>query len=143
MKSLHFLLLILIFSVLVTRALGQNNFPDISPKWDNYYKSTPSGIEYNFSGNDFIKVIELVNFAPQSSQLQHDAQLLKKVILNLDQADLRQMKITGNYYSRTFKHDDYFELYNMYYKKLSKETWDKYCPYLLPLMDLDGVVNLK
>ena len=59
----------------------------------------------------------------------------------LDAPTLRQMKINGDYYSRTFKHDDYFTLYNLYYTKITKETFDKYCPYLLVLMDLDKVIN--
>lgn len=141
MKNFNFLLFTLICITLNIKSSGQNQFPDIDPKWDNYYKNDPSGIEKDFSGMDFIKVIELVDFIPQGSQVK-DVQILKKVLLRFDTADLRQMMITGKYYCRTFKHDDYFALYNLYYNKISKETWDKYCPYLLPLMDLDQVVQL-
>ena len=61
----------------------------------------------------------------------------------LGETSLYQMKIDGSYYSITFKHDDFFTLYNLYYIKIDKKTWDKYCPYLLPLMDLDGIIKLN
>jgi hypothetical protein len=141
MKNLRLLLFTLICISLTIRSTGQNQSPNVDPKWGNYYNNNPSGIENNFSGMDFIKVIELVDFIPQGPQVK-DVQILKKVLLRFETADLRQMMITGNYFSRTFKHDDYFALYNLYYNKISKETWDKYCPYLLPLMDLDGTVKL-
>ena len=141
MKNLRLLLFTFIFIALTVKTTGQNQSPNIDPHWDAYYDNNPSGIENNFSGMDFIKVIELVGFIPQGPQLK-DVQILKKVLLRFDTADLRQMMITGKYFCRTFKHDDYFSLYNLYYQKITKETWNKYCPYLLPLMDLDQVVQL-
>jgi hypothetical protein len=72
-----------------------------------------------------------------------DVNLLKKVLLSFSFEDLRQMSMTGNFYSRSKKHDDYFYLYNLTYKKITKEQWDKYCPYLIPLMEIDGVIKLK
>jgi len=130
------------FLALSFQLLGQNSY-NIDSKWDSFYESNPSGIESNYRGTDFIKVMDAVNFIPQSSLLKKDVQLLKKALLMLDEASLKQMSITGNYYSRTIKHDDYFALYNLYYNKITKTTWDKYCPYLLPLMDLDQVVILN
>jgi hypothetical protein len=141
MKKFKLLLLALTCFTFFLKTSGQNQFPDIDPKWDRYYDNNPSGIEDHFSGTDFIKIIDLVNFIPQSSMLKKDVQLLKKLLLMLDAPTLRQMKINGDYYSRTFKHDDYFTLYNLYYTKITKETFDKYCPYLLVLMDLDKVIN--
>lgn len=141
MKKLKLLLFSLFYLGMTIVTTGQNQSPNIDPQWDRYYRNNPSGIDNNFSGIDFIRVIEFVDFIPQSSQIK-DVQILKKVLLRFDTADLRQMMITGSYFSRTFKHDDYFALYNLYYKKISKENWDKYCPYLLPLMDLDQSVQL-
>jgi hypothetical protein len=31
----------------------------------------------------------------------------------------------------------------MVYKPISKDEWNELCPYLLPIMDLDGTVNLR
>lgn len=142
MKILMNLTLGIICTILSIQTFGQNPNQNIDPKWDNYYNNDPSGIGRNYKGIDFIKVIEFVDFKPQSQQLRKDVQLLKKALLIFDEADLNQMRITGSYFCRTFKHDDYFELYNLYYNKITKEVWDKYCPYLLPLMDLDGTINL-
>lgn len=143
MKNFNLVYLTLICFALTIKVSGQNQFPDIDPQWDNYYKNDPSGIEHNYSASDFIRVIDAVNFVPQGTLLKKDVQLFKKALLMFDGADLRQLMITGVYYCRTFKHDDYFELYNLYYSRISKDTWNKYCPYLLPLMDLDGIVKLK
>ncbi|MGO4819742.1 hypothetical protein [Flavobacterium sp. W22_SRS_FP1] len=125
-----------------SKCVAQTNY-NIDPKWDNYYNNYPSGIVDNHRGSDFINVIDKVSFIPNMRELKGDQQLIKRVILMLSPEDLNQMNITGNYYSRTIKHYDYFELYNMTYNKISKETWDRYAPYLLPLMDIDGTVSLK
>lgn len=142
MKFLKILLFTLICSTGPNHTFGQNQFPDVDPKWDNYYNNDPSGIEKNFKGLDFIRIIELVDFNPQSALMRKDVQLMKKMLLMLDEASLRQMMINGRYYCRTFKHDDYFALYNLYYNKVEKAMWDKYCPYLLVLMDLDDAIKL-
>jgi hypothetical protein len=112
----------------------------ISQKWDIYYKNNPSGIENNFSASTFIEVINFVGF--QSKTYKPEASF-KKILLMLPFEGLQQMMITGDYYSRTIKHDDYFELYNLNYIKISKQNWDSYAPYLLPLMQIDGVVKFR
>lgn len=140
------LLIALIITLSCLQSLGQYRDLNIDPKWKKYYECNPSGIEQNYKAVDFIKIIEFVNFKPQKRLLEltkGDPQFLKKILLMLDEAGLRQMKIEGSYYSITFKHDDYFTLYNLYYTKIDKKTWDKYCPYLLPLMILDGIVKLN
>jgi hypothetical protein len=143
MKNFNLVYFTIICLVITIKASGQSQFPDIDPIWDTYYDRYPSGIENNYKAVDFIRIIEATHFIPQGTLLRNDVQLLKKGLLMFDVAALRQMMMTGNYYSRTYKHDDYFELYNLYYSKISSETWIKYCPYLIPLMDLDGVLDLK
>ena len=115
----------------------------IDPIWDNYYNSNPSGIESNFRGSDFISIVEYVKFIPTRTEIRGDVGKLKKVLLILDFASLQQMMITGNFYSRSRKHDDYYYLYNSYYPKIEKSTWDKYSPYLIPLMQVDGLIKLN
>lgn len=124
------------------KILAQSNF-NIDSTWDYYYNNNPSGIENNYQASNFIDIVEKVNFTPKRSELNGSQQLLQRALLMLDSGSLRQMMITGNYYSRTYKHDDYFRLYNMTYNQISKNTWDRLCPYLIPLMNLDGTVILK
>ncbi len=138
MKTFPILFILFAFS---TTCYSQSGNSNIDPKWDKYYETFPSGIEVNYSSSDFIKVLELVNFIPQGNLMKNDFQLCKKVLLSLPPEGLKQLSITGNYYSRTIKHDDYYELYNLTYKHISKDIWDKYCPYLLPIMDVDGTVR--
>lgn len=134
---------ILLFILLKSSFAFSQDYKDyLSPYWDEYYNSHPSAIEQNFQASDFINVIDYVSFSPKSSYLNGSVSLLKKCLLKLEYADLRQMMITGRFYSRTKKHDDYFQLYNLTYNSISKGTWDSYCPYLLPLMELDGTIKL-
>lgn len=146
MKKVLFLLISLV-SVIVASA--QVNNQDIDPKWDKYYSERPTDIEIKYKSDDFTKVIKLVNFVPQSkyfqskySKIKSRTYLLVGILLTMSEDELRQLKIDGKYYSKTYKHDDYFMLYNKTYNQISKETWDTYCPYLIPLMGIDDLIEL-
>jgi hypothetical protein len=136
MKKRIFLCIFLTWN-LITNA--QNVNPNVDPKWDNFYRGHQ--IREHFQATDFINVLDAVEFIPKSNRVNKDLNLLKRVLLTLEQDYLRQLMINGWYHSRTYKHDDYFLLYNMTYKKISKDMWDKYCPYLLPIMDFDQTVT--
>lgn len=127
--------LLILFIFLTTYTNAQ-----ISQKWDNYYSSNPSGIENNYTASTFIEVMNYVGF--QSKTYKPESSF-KKILLMMPFEGLRQMMITGDYYSRTIKHDDYFELYNLNYYEISKQNWDRYAPFLLPLMQIDGVVKFR
>lgn len=141
-KSLKKLLVVVVLLCFNDTCLSQTNF-NIDITWDAYYNLHPSGIESNFESSDFVDVVERVNLIPVRKEFNGNQQLLKRVLLMFSPADLKQMQITGNYYSRTTKHDDYFRLYNMVYKPINKDEWNKLCPYLIPIMDLDGTINLR
>lgn len=141
-SKVYQLILVVLLCSYSSRSIAQSNY-NIDITWDAFYKLHPSGIESNFESSDFVDVVERVNFIPVKREFNGNQQLLKRVLLMFSPADLKQMQITGNYYSRTTKHDDYFRLYNMVYKPISKDEWNKLCPYLLPLMDIDGTVILK
>lgn len=144
MKNHKTLTLLLVLCLFVPKTGFCQDYKDyIAPEWDNYYNRNPSGIESNFTGADFIRVIENVNFIPTLKQIKGDTNKLKQVLLTLDFPSLRQMSIDGNFYSRSHKHDDYYYLYNTYYPKIEKTTWNKYAPYLIPLMSIDGVIKLN
>jgi hypothetical protein len=142
MRKLYQLLLILFLSSYSNDSFAQSNY-HIDITWDAYYKLHPSGIESNFESSDFVDIVERVNFIPVKREYKGNQQLLKRVLLMFSPDDLKQMQITGNYYSRTTKHDDYFRLYNMVYNPISKDEWNRLCPYLLPLMDIDGTAILR
>jgi hypothetical protein len=136
-------LAVTLFTFISLSSKAQQTDPNISPYWESYYDSRPSGIRENFQATDFIKIIDYFNFIPKSNLLQKNQQFLKKVLLMLDQNDLKQMSIDGWYYSMTKKHDDYFMLYNLTYQPISKDYWNAYCPYLIPLMSLDSTIKLN
>ena len=139
---------ILIFTFLILLSFSNKCFSQdyknyIDPIWDSYYDRNPSGIESNYTASDFIKVIEYVNFVPRTKEFRGDSDLFKRVLLTFGFPNLRQMMITGDFYSRTIKHDDYYYLYNSYYSKIEKAKWDRFAPYLIPLMEIDGLIKLE
>lgn len=127
---------------LLPLSIHAQQFPNISSKWDAYYTNNPSPIEKAYSASDFIKVMDYVGFVPSNRKYKAYPDFFKKALLALGAQELRQMMIDGSYYSRSMKHDDYFQLYNLTYHKISKQTWDDWCAYLIPLMSLDDVITL-
>lgn len=142
MRKFKFLFIVLCL-VISYDGYSQDYKDYIDPSWERYYDNNPSGIESNFKGSDFIKVIEYVKFIPRRNEIRGDVNKLSHILLMFEFADLRQMSITGNFYSRSKKHDDYFYLYNSYYNKIEKSIWDRYAPYLIPLMEIDGLIKLN
>ena len=145
MKKLNFktfILAVLLLTITSYSAKSQSYTEYLSPYWDSYYKSKPSGIEDAFKASDFIRVLEEVEFIPNSQLLNKDFNSLKRFLLSLDYPSLKQLMITGDFYSRTKMHDDYYTLYKMTYRYITKSEWDKFCPYLIPIMELDKTVKL-
>jgi hypothetical protein len=130
--------------ILITFLLVSSlSIAQISSKWDNYYDKYPSGIQQRYSSSDFIDVMEQVGFVPSYYKVKGDTKTFKKVLLSFPTKALKQMSISGNYYSRTIKHDDYFQLYNLTYKPVSATIWRKFSPYLIPLMEVDQLIDLN
>jgi uncharacterized protein YdaU (DUF1376 family) len=46
-----------------------------------------------------------------------------------------------SWYLCSFKHGDYFLIWNMYYTKVDKENWDRVCMFLMALMCVDGTAR--
>lgn len=143
-RVVNFIFLFTIFLSGISLSSKSQDYKDyLSDYWDSYYDKNPSQIEKSFNASDFNSVIDKTGFIPQLKQLSGDVSLLKKALYSFSFEALRQMSITGNFYSRSKKHDDYFALYNLTYARISKDLWDRYCPYLIPLMEIDGVIKLK
>lgn len=135
---------ICLFSILILcQALKAQNSPEISPVWNKYYNEHPSRIEENFQATDFLKVAEKFGFKPTRQEFKNNYKLFEMAMLRLPFSALEQFKIHGLYYSRTYKHDDWYYIYNSYYKKIAKSDWDIWCPYLIPLMSSDGTITLR
>jgi hypothetical protein len=135
--------LVIIILIFLTGNVGYSQYSDIDPKWGKYYDDNPTKIRNSFSSNDFITIMNFVEFNPTRKELNSSRIMLKKVLLMLDNETLNQMSIEGDYYSRTRKHDDWFELYNLTYKTITKNDWDRLCPYLIMLMKIDGLILKK
>jgi hypothetical protein len=64
---------------------------------------------------------------------------IKGAIINMGSAAITQMNIDGQY-NCVKRHEDIFNLWNLYYPKITMETWDNICKGAIPLMELDGVL---
>jgi hypothetical protein len=111
---------VLIFLIVPNKNFSQSYEDYLDPFWVDYYKRNPSGIESHFKAIDFIKVIDHVNFIPTKKEYQGDPNIFKIILLSADFQVLRQMMISGIFYSQSKKHDDYFYLYNIFYPKIEK-----------------------
>lgn len=130
-------------SFIVLLSITFSTYAQISEKWEAYYNANPSEISTKFQGIDFLYVARKFGFKPTRIEFKNNYALYEKVILNLSYSALDQFKVHGWYYSRTVKHDDWFYIYNQNYKSIQKDDWDKWCPYLIPLMSSDGTILLR
>lgn len=144
-KITRLILIVSVFLFPLRKALGQDINSQLDPKWAKYYGDDPAGINTHHQGTDFIQVAKMVSFEPikdlKDPKIGSGNRFLQFLFLNYSQKALNQFRIDGEIMSQTYKHDDYFNLYNMYYKKISKGTWDKYAPYLIVLMVADGLIT--
>lgn len=141
MKSLLLIAMLTSCSILAAPAFCQPQYPNINPQWDNYYNNYPSGIDRNFKSSDLIRILEKVGFVPASGTYNGNAAALQKTIVTMDDSLLKSLKANSDYLSRSYMHEDFFELYNSAYKKITRDEWDSMCPYLIALMKLDKKVE--
>lgn len=106
-------------------------------KWYDTYKT----VEY--TAFDYIHLFDTLQFKfVKNEKLKGvDATTIKAVFLQTSIEALRQMNRDGNYYC-SLRHDEYYELWNIYYPKISKPFWDQNCKGLVILMSLDEIVTL-
>lgn len=126
MKS-YFILLIICVSF---SSFGQK---PIDKYWSDKYS------DLNYSQWDYISVAEKVNWKPHSNGVfKGSFDFFEKIFVEVCKQDgvLKQLEIDG-WANCSKDHDYLFEKYNRSYSKISKETWDKYCPILYNLMSLD------
>lgn len=122
-------LLFLFFLGLVNLATGQSS---------NNYSSKYDDPEFN--GIKVINVLESSGFKPIKSTT--DMRQFKSVVLSLSERAYAQINIdTWSLCSN--KHEEYFLLYNMYYKPVTKNYYEINCKGLIALMLIDGTTEKK
>jgi len=103
-------------------------------------KSNPYEDKYDdkeFNGLKVTKVIEASGFKAVNYA---DLRQFKSMILQLSQRAYTQLNI-DTWYLCSYKHEEYFLIYNMYYKSVTHSFYDENCKALITLMILDGTVK--
>lgn len=98
---------------------------------DRYYQ------DGEYSLISIIKIIEKSGFELQ--KLDVSLEVFKRAVISLDEPTIRQLNIDTRYLC-TNKHDENFEIWNMFYKEISKEFYQENCEQLTALMLLDGII---
>jgi len=94
----------------------------------------------DITNSQITATIDLIAFKPVKLLKQFKGVDLKKFIYYAnEQSTLRQLNIDARYLCRNKKEENY-EVYNLYYKKISKDTYDLYCKEINILMEMDGVI---
>ena len=122
----------ILITVLSFSCLSAFSQTKTDPKWSNKYHSE------ELKGTDLVRLIEEVDFKLAARKV--DIKTFKTAILQLSPDVYAQINIDSWYLCST-KHDDYFEIWNMYYTKVSREKWDAKCKGLMALMCLDGTAT--
>ena len=120
-----FISMLLISNSLYSQSPGNNPFGD---KYDD-----PS-----FEGSKIVQVIDAASFKP--IKLTTDVRYFKSILLQLSQRAYTQINI-DTWYLCSYKHQDYFSIYNMYYKPVSLNFYAENCKALIALMLIDGTIK--
>lgn len=84
-------------------------------------------------------LIDGIKFKPIKNAKNYSTRDMKAALLSFNSDDINQMNITSNYYC-SVKHEEMYQLWNLYYPTINKSFWDKYCKGLIALMDMDGFI---
>jgi hypothetical protein len=63
----------------------------------------------------------------------------RSLVLQLDNQTIQQLNI-DTWWLCSEKHEEYFQIYNMYYKPVTKAYYGANCKELIALMEIDGTV---
>ncbi len=92
---------------------------------------------YNLTSLSLTKVIDESGFKPR--KITSDATTFRSLVLQLDNQTIQQLNI-DTWWLCSQKHEENFQIYNMYYKPISKVYFDANCKELIALMEIDGTV---
>jgi hypothetical protein len=124
-RSLVTLILLLLTFILFSQS-------DENKGWSKKY------YEKNLSSTLVIKIMDECGFVP--AKQTKDVRDFKSTILQLSDKAFDQINI-DTWYLCSNKHEENFQIFNMYYKKVTKEYYDTNCKALIALMLLDGTVR--
>jgi hypothetical protein len=92
-----------------------------------------------WKATDYINLIETIQFKPIKNAKNYSIRDIKAALLTFNSDDINQMNITGSYYC-SVKHEEMYQLWNLYYPTINKSFWDTNCKGLIALMDFDGFI---
>ena len=104
-------------------------------------KPNPYGNKYDdkdFNGLKVVQVIDAAGFKPIN--LTTELKQFKSVLLQLSERAYTQLNIT-TWSLCSYKHEEYFLIYNMYYKAVTRSFYDDNCKALIALMLIDGTIK--
>ena len=119
----------IIFSLLSFHMQAQNLKPD---PYENKYD------DKDFNGLKVAQVMDGCGFKPIKRTT--DIRQFKSVILQLSDRAYTQFNI-DTWYLCSYKHEENFQIYNMYYKPITRNYYDENCKSLLVLMLIDGTIK--
>jgi hypothetical protein len=104
-------------------------------------KTNPYGSKYddkNFNGLKVVQVIDASGFKP--IKITTDLKEFKSILLQLSERAYTQINI-DTWYLCSYKHEEKFQIYNMYYKTVARNFYDDNCKALIALMLVDGTIK--
>ena len=114
-------------------SLSSIGYAQLTPKqeqWHNKYS------DKDYTGAELSKIVDIVKFVPNRSDAEKSPKFFKACLLSMPDQGIEQLNRDANYLC-AIKHEDYYEIWNMFYTKIKKDTWDVSCKALLALMLLD------
>jgi|GEM_PF-2881918 len=104
-------------------------------------KSNPYGNKYDdkdFNGLKVMQVIDAASFKP--IKLTTDIKQFKSILLQLSERAFTQLNV-DTWYLCSYKHEEYFQIYSMYYQTVTRSFYDDNCKALIALMLVDGTIK--
>lgn len=103
-----------------------------------------SNAQYNYSASDYTNGIDTLlkytRFQFVGNMKSIDIKKIKFILLNMTEAEIRQMNIDSKY-SCEVKQEDYFKLWNLYYVNLTRSSFNNYCWVCTFIMRIDGIIS--
>lgn len=109
-------------------------------EYKEYYR------QFDWRASDLVSamdtLIKYTDFKFVKNLKNSDMKSVKASILNLQPDAIKQINIDGWYFC-SVKHEDLFNLWNLYYKKIDRKGFESYCVIMMFLMNIDGVFISK
>lgn len=103
---------------------------------DNPYGSRYDDVDFN--AMKIIRVIESSSFQPIN--VTTDLKQFKSALLQMPERAFKQLNI-DTWYLCSYSHDENYQIYNMYYKPVTRAYYDQNCKALIALMLLDRTIR--